>query len=133
MQKKLRITVEGKVYDVLVEDLSDNGLGMPAAYPSIAGTGVPSFVAAAPMAAPPPAAVAPAAAGAGDEISPLAGMVESLAVSVGQKVAEGDKIAVIEAMKMKTPIMARTSGTVTHIAVTAGQAVEAGHVLMTIG
>jgi glutaconyl-CoA/methylmalonyl-CoA decarboxylase subunit gamma len=39
MQKKLRITVEGKVYDVLVEDLSENGLGLPAAYPSIAGTG----------------------------------------------------------------------------------------------
>jgi glutaconyl-CoA/methylmalonyl-CoA decarboxylase subunit gamma len=132
MQKKLRITVEGKVYDVLVEDLSENGLGLPAAYPSIAGTGVPSFVAAAPMAAPPPAAVTSPPAGAGDEISPLAGMVESLAVSVGQKVAEGDKIAVIEAMKMKTPIMARHSGTVTHIAVSGGQAVEAGHVLMTI-
>lgn len=132
MQKKLRITVEGKVYDVLVEDLSDNGHAL-SAYPSIAGTGVPSFVAAAPMAAPPPAAAAPAVAGAGDEVCPLAGMVESLAVSVGQKVAEGDKIAVIEAMKMKTPIMARHSGTVAHIAVTAGQAVEAGHVLMTIG
>lgn len=132
MQKKLRITVEGKVYDVLVEDLSENGLGLPAAYPSIAGTGVPSFVAAAPMAAPPPVA-ATAVAGAGDEISPLAGMVESLAVSVGQTVAEGDKIAIIEAMKMKTPIMARHSGTVTHIAVSGGQAVEAGHVLMTIG
>jgi len=133
MQKKLRITVEGKVYDVLVEELTENGYAAPT-YPSIAGTGVPSLVAASPMAAPPPmAAAAPAVAGAGDEISPLAGMVESILVSVGQTVVDGDKIAVIEAMKMKTPVHAHRGGTVTAIAVTPGQAVDAGHVLLSIG
>ncbi|MCA1909661.1 MAG: biotin/lipoyl-binding protein, partial [Magnetospirillum sp.] len=92
-------------------------------------------VAAAPIAAPPspvPAAAKPLA-GAGDEISPLAGVVESLTVSLGQSVCAGDKILVIEAMKMKTPIHANHSGTVKAIAVVVGQAVEAGAVLMTIG
>lgn len=133
MQRKLRITVEGKVYDVLVEELTENGHAAPV-YPSIAGTGVPSHVAAAPIAAPPPpSAAAKPMAGAGDEISPLAGVVESLAVSLGQNVAAGDKIMVIEAMKMKTPIHANHSGTVKNINVVVGQAVEAGAVLMTIG
>lgn len=134
MQRKLRITVEGKVYDVLVEELTENGHVAPS-YPSIAGTGAPSHVAAAPIAAPPspaPAAAKPVA-GAGDEISPLAGVVESVAVSLGQSVCAGDKILVIEAMKMKTPIHANHSGTVKNIAVVVGQAVEAGAVLMTIG
>ena len=65
--------------------------------------------------------------------SPLAGVVESLAVALGQSVNAGDKIMVIEAMKMKTPIHANHSGTVKNIAVVVGQAVEAGAVLMTIG
>lgn len=137
MQRKLRITVEGKVYDVLVEELTENGHVAPS-YPSIAGTGVPSHVAAAPIAAPPiasspPSPAAKPAAGAGDEISPLAGVVESVAVSLGQSVCAGDKILVIEAMKMKTPIHASYSGTVKNINVVVGQAVEAGAVLMTIG
>lgn len=133
MQRKLRITVEGKVYDVLVEELTENGHAAPA-YPSIAGTGVPSHVAAAPIAAPPsPAPAAKPVAGAGDEISPLAGVVESVAVSLGQSVCAGDKILVVEAMKMKTPVHANHSGTVKNITVVVGQAVEAGAVLMTIG
>lgn len=132
MQRKLRITVEGKVYDVLVEELTENGHVAPS-YPSIAGTGVPSHVAAAPIAAPPPSPAAKPVAGAGDEISPLAGVVESVAVSLGQSVCTGDKILVVEAMKMKTPVHANQSGTVKNITVVVGQAVEAGAVLMTIG
>ena len=136
MQRKLRITVEGKVYDVLVEELAENGHAMPG-YPSIAGTGAPSHVAAAPISAPPPAAPVAAApppvSAPGDEISPLAGVVERLTVSLGQSVAAGDRIVVIEAMQMKTPVHAHHSGTVKSIAVVVGQAVEAGAVLMTIG
>lgn len=144
MYKKLRITVEGKTYDVTVEELTESGHPAPS-YPSIAGTGVPTSVAnAAPLAAPQPnaslaapqpnaplAAPQPAAA-PGDEISPLSGVVEEICVATGQTIAAGDKIAVIEAMKMKTPIHAHRAGTVTTIAVKPGDAVEAGRVLLTI-
>ena len=135
MQKKLRITVEGKVYDVTVEELVENGHATPI-YPAIAGTGASSSVAASgPLTAPvphtpPPAAAAPAAPGA--EICPLGGVVDAVDVVVGQKVAEGDRIAVVEAMKMKTPIHARHSGTVATIAIKPGDAVETGAVLLTI-
>ena len=142
MQKKLRITVEGKVYDVTVEELVENGHATPI-YPAIAGTGASSAVAASgPLAAPlpTPAAPAPAAPAAapsasaspGAELCPLGGVVDAVEVSVGQQVAEGDKIAVVEAMKMKTPIHAHHSGTVASIAVKPGDPVEAGAVLMTI-
>ncbi|MBX9633975.1 MAG: biotin/lipoyl-binding protein [Magnetospirillum sp.] len=134
MLKKLRITVEGKVYDVTVEELTEAGHAAPL-YPSIAGTGASTSVATSgPLNAPLPVAPAAAQAGAaGDELSPLGGVVESLDVAVGQAVAEGDKVAVIEAMKMKTPIYAHRSGTVTRIAVKPGDPVEAGHVILTIG
>lgn len=137
MYKKLRITVEGKAYDVTVEELTDTGHPAPS-YPSIAGTGVPSAVAtAAPLAAPQPTAAPLAApqstaAGPGDEVSPLSGVVEEISVAVGQTIAAGDKVAVIEAMKMKTPIHAHRGGTVTAIAVKPGDAVEAGRALLTI-
>ncbi|HLO76231.1 MAG TPA: biotin/lipoyl-containing protein [Magnetospirillum sp.] len=137
MHKKLRITVEGKVYDVTVEELTETGQTAPA-YPSIAGTGAPTNVATSgPLAAPPPppkpAAAPQAAAGAGAEICPLGGVVDSVDVAVGQSVAEGDKIVVVEAMKMKTPVYAHRGGTVTSIAVKPGDAVETGAVLLTIG
>lgn len=132
MQKKLRITVEGKVYDVTVEELSENGHS--AAYPSIAGTGAPSTVTfAAPLAAPQPSKVPAQPAGAGAEISPLGGVVVSVDVAVGQAVSAGDRVAVIEAMKMKTPIHAQHGGTVSSIVVKAGEPVEAGATLMIIG
>jgi biotin carboxyl carrier protein len=59
-------------------------------------------------------------------------VVDAVEVAVGQAVAVGDKIAVIEAMKMKTPIHAQQAGTVASVAVKPGDPVEAGAVLMTI-
>jgi biotin carboxyl carrier protein len=70
--------------------------------------------------------------GAGDVVSTLGGVVESIAVSVGQTVAKGDKVVTIEAMKMKSPMVAHLAGKVTAIHVKAGDAVEAGQALLTI-
>ncbi len=61
--------------------------------------------------------------------SPLPGKILSIKVKVGDKVAEGDEIVSIEAMKMENPIMATVSGTVKEINATVGQAVKAGDVL----
>lgn len=136
MQKKLRITVEGKVYDVTVEELTEAGHAAPA-YPSIAGTGASSVVATSgPLTAPPPAptpAAAPAGnAPAGAVVCPLGGVVDAVDVTVGQTVAAGARVAVVEAMKMKTPIHTERGGTVTAITIKAGDPVEAGAVIMTI-
>jgi oxaloacetate decarboxylase alpha subunit len=59
-------------------------------------------------------------------------MVESVLVSVGQEVSQGETVVVLEAMKMNTPMAAPRAGKVTAIAVRAGQAVEVGQLLATI-
>ncbi len=86
--------------------------------------------AAAPVAAPKAAATAPA--GAGDQCAQMGGVVSGVMVKEGQQVNEGDKIAELEAMKMKVPVMASRSGQVSKVCVAIGDAVEAGQVLLTI-
>ncbi|WP_146090010.1 biotin/lipoyl-containing protein, partial [Rhodoblastus sphagnicola] len=71
-------------------------------------------------------------AGAGDEVAPLAGSVQSVDVTLGQAVKAGDKIVTIEAMKMKTEVHAHGEGKVVAIAVKAGDSVDTGAVLLTL-
>ncbi|MCB1778177.1 MAG: acetyl-CoA carboxylase biotin carboxyl carrier protein subunit [Candidatus Competibacteraceae bacterium] len=135
MEKKFRITVEGKQYIVAVEDISTEGA--QTLYPEPGSMSVaPTASAPAPTAPAPAPAPAPAsggAAGPGDEIAPLGGVVQTVHVSVGQAVGEGDKLVSLEAMKMVTHVVARHGGKVTHIAVNPGDPVDAGQVLLTIG
>lgn len=128
--KKLRVTVEGKVYEVLVEMLDE---GTPAASPAAAP------VAAAPILSAPVATAAAhrpvatmAAPAAGDVVSPLAGKVVSIDVKPGQTVTEGAQVATVEAMKMNTYIYAPKAGTVGAVLVNAGDAVEEGMPLLRI-
>jgi biotin carboxyl carrier protein len=130
--KKLRVTVEGKAYEVLVEMLDDTGV--PSAPRPVAA---PASVLAAPVAAAAPAPVAAKAAapagGSGDVPSPLAGKVVSIDVKVGQAVEEGAQVATVEAMKMNTYIYAPKAGTVSAILVNPGDGVEEGSALLRIG
>ncbi len=121
--KSYTITVNGNVYDVTVEE---NVGGAAAA--------APVKRAAAP-AAPKAAASAPKAAGVAGGIkvtAGAAGKVFKIEASVGQKVAKGDAVVIIEAMKMEIPVVAPEDGTVASIDVAVGDAVEAGGVLATL-
>jgi len=133
--KKLRITVEGKAYDVTVEVLEDTDTGMVAlpSAPAAAPSAAPAAPAPAPVAAPAAAAPAAAPAGAGEVPSPLAGTVVSVDVAVGDSVNAGDQVLVLEAMKMNNVVQAPTSGTVTAIAVQPGATVVEGQGLLTLG
>ncbi len=130
--KKLRVTIEGKVYDVLVEILEEGSKAAPPVQPTAARpleTAAMSLPApAAPVAA--PAAPAPVAQGAGDVPSPLAGKVVSIDVKVGQTVEEGAQVATIEAMKMNTYIFAPKAGRVESIHANPGDGVDEGTVLL---
>jgi glutaconyl-CoA/methylmalonyl-CoA decarboxylase subunit gamma len=134
MEKKLRITVDGRAYNVTVEDLSE-GYGLP----SVATMPSGSFPAAnAPAIVTAPAAVAApkaasAAAGAGDVVATLGGTVNAVPVAVGQDVRQGDPVVVVEAMKMNSPMVAPRSGKVLAVHVKPGEIVETGKVLATIG
>jgi biotin carboxyl carrier protein len=131
MERKLRITVDGRVYDVTVEDLSDTGSLIYPARSSMTIPPVPAAEAAPPGPAP-AVGTAAASAGPGDVVATLGGVVESVAVAVGQAVRQGQTVVVLEAMKMNSPMVAPRDGTVTSLSVKAGDAVEAGRVLATI-
>ncbi|MEX1044943.1 MAG: biotin/lipoyl-containing protein [Chthoniobacterales bacterium] len=125
--KKLRVTVDGKAYDVLVEVLDEGAGSAPAR-----SAGHPAHVESAHVSAPPVSAPTqhggPAAAG--DVPSPLAGKVVSIDVKLGQQVAVNAQLLTLEAMKMNTYVFAPAGGTVHEILIHPGDAVEEGQVLV---
>jgi glutaconyl-CoA/methylmalonyl-CoA decarboxylase subunit gamma len=126
---RLRITVEGKIYDVTVEKTSNDASSNLSAPAAVVRSAAPAkAIAAAPT--PKPAA---AGGGKGDAPSPLAGIVQAIDAAVGATVSEGDLVITLEAMKMYTPINAPVGGTITAIHVQVGDAVEEGQILYTIG
>ena len=62
----------------------------------------------------------------------IPGMVSRVSVKPGDRVEPNQVLAVIEAMKMETSVVARMAGTVDHLLVKQGQAVQAGELLVTI-
>ena len=122
--KNYTITVNGNVYDVVVEEGASTGA--PAAAKA------PAAPKAAPKAAP---AAAPKASGAAGSVkieAGAAGKVFKVEANVGQAVKAGDAVVILEAMKMEIPVVAPQDGTVASINVSVGDAVEAGALLATL-
>jgi len=119
--KRYNITVNGKAYDVAVEEVGGSAAAAPAA--------------AAPVAAA-PAAPAPAAAPVADGTkvtAPMPGTILDIKVVVGDTVKSGQAICVLEAMKMENDVNAPCDGKVLSVNTTKGSAVETGAVLAVIG
>lgn len=131
--KKLRVTIEGKTYDVLVEVLEDTATPTAAVPLAPASGPLPTVPPPAAVAAPlvPPVATL-AGATAGDVICPLSGKVVSIDVKVGDAVLEGAQVATVEAMKMNTYIYAPRAGRISAILVNPGDGVEEGTALLRI-
>ncbi len=153
---KYVVTMNGKKYEVEVERVSPfhmltreeiasgkstptapvtaaaaSAVSAPAPAPASA-TPAPAPAAPAPAAAAPVPAAAPSAAG-GNEIScPMPGTVLGVRVNVGDHVAAGQTMFVIEAMKMENEIVAPVDGTVASINVKAGDAVDTDQVMGTV-
>jgi 3-methylcrotonyl-CoA carboxylase alpha subunit len=75
---------------------------------------------------------AAAATGAGVTVAPMPGKIVRVLVAVGNVVAAGDPLVVLEAMKMETTLRAEIGGTVTAVATVPGRMVDAGAVLVEI-
>ncbi len=122
--KNYTITVNGNVYDVVVEEGVSTGAPVAKA---------PAAPKAAPKAAP-AAAPASAAGGAGSVKveAGAAGKIFKIEASVGQAVKKGDAVVILEAMKMEIPVVAPQDGTIASINVSVGDPVEAGAVLATM-
>ena len=117
--KNYTITVNGNVYDVVVEEGASTGA--PAA---------PAAPKAVPKAAP-KAAAKPAASGAAGSVrveAGAAGKVFAVEAKVGQTIKAGDTVVVLEAMKMEIPVVAPQDGTVASV----DDPVEAGALLATL-
>jgi len=120
--KRLRITVEGKTYEVTVELPNETASSAP-----VASAGVTAPVSSSSVVSP-----AASAAGPGVVVSPLGGNLVAINVKVGQEVKAGEQVAVLEAMKMNTQINATSSGKVAEILVAVGTAVQEGQALIRI-
>ncbi|MGM0606820.1 MAG: biotin/lipoyl-containing protein [Candidatus Muiribacteriota bacterium] len=113
--EKLKVKVNGKVYDVEVE--FEGGApreARPASDKSKTSVTESST---------------PASNGEGIS-SPIAGVVKEVKVKKGESVKENQVVAVLEAMKMNTNVVAETSGTVKNIKVNSGDSVTQGQVLI---
>ena len=128
--KRFNITVNGVTYDVAVEE---TGASAPAAPVAAAPAPAP---APAPAAAPAPATPAPAASipAEGTKVgAPMPGSIVDVCVAVGDTVKVGDRLIVLESMKMENDIVAAQDGTITGIGVSKGDMVNAGDTLVVIG
>ena len=117
-------SVEGNIADVTVNGASYK---VEMDTPVAPSAPVAASPAQAPAAAAPAPAPAAAPAGSGKAItSPLPGVIIEVSVKEGQAVKAGQKIAVIEAMKMENEIQASSDGTVTAVLVHKGDSVLEG-------
>lgn len=126
MIKNYNIVVNGNAYEVQVEELGASVESV--ARPQVQSAPQPVVKKAAPKKAP-----AAPAGGSGSIPAPMPGTISDVKVSVGQSVAKGDILLILEAMKMENEILAPVDGTVKEVKVTKGASVSSGDLLVTIG
>ena len=123
--KNYRITVNGNVYDVAVEELREGAAATEAPKKSVSASPKKEVK----------KAVKASTVGAEGSIkvnAPMPGKILSVKVKVGQAVKKGDTLMILEAMKMENEIVAPADGTVASIHVNDGAGVEAGNMLATL-
>jgi biotin carboxyl carrier protein len=126
VERTFRITVNGREYHVTVEELGGQGHVQAAAAIVAPAAGGSVQISS-------PAVRAAAGAGSpGDVTAPMPGVVASVEVAPGQTVSAGQRVVVLDAMKMNMPVVAPRSGTVTRVLVKQGDTVEGGQPLVTV-
>lgn len=107
--KRFQITVNGKAYDVQVDELDAGAAPVPApapAAPAVAPAPAPAAPAPAAEPAPAPAAAAAPPAGAEPINAPMPGNIVNVLVKAGDSVTKGQVLLILEAMKMENEIVA---------------------------
>ena len=118
--KSFRITVNGKAYDVDVEEIKNGQVPQPRV------TSIPTQVVAE------KAPIASSGAGNTKIEAPMQGKIVAVKVAEGELVNNGDVVAILEAMKMENEIIATESGKVASVNVVAGQAVDVGDLIISL-
>jgi len=130
--RKFNITVNGKTYEVDVEEVGGVSYQAPVSAPVAAAPAQAPAPQAAPAPAPAPAA-APAASGSASIKAPMPGTIVSVKVNVGDMVKKGDLVAVLEAMKMENEIFSDAEGKVVAVNAPQGATVNTGDAIVSLG
>ena len=116
---KLTISINGRSYDVEVEDAAESA-ALEHSLPPVQSSVLPT-----------------AALGASSDLdeakvvrSPLAGVVTRLQIQPGQKVKANDLLLLMEAMKMEIKIASHSPGTIKSVEVSPGDAVRPNQVMV---
>ncbi len=145
--KEYKLTINNNSYTVVIKDVTDDAVlaevngkkhivhidtianlsSIPETQPGPAVSA--SSQAPAPQAAPAPNA---ATAQAGTIITPIPGQIISISVSIGEQVRPGQKLLVLEAMKLENSITATANGTVSEILVAEGDVVNQSQPLIVL-
>lgn len=120
--KKYRVTVDGQVFNVTVEEVTG-----PHPLEKRGSARRKEE-----LPAPEPPLHRPSADGFLNVESPLPGSIVDVMVKTGEEVKEGDVLLILEAMKMENEITAPQAGTVREIYVKAGDTVAAGEILLAL-
>ena len=113
--KIYKVKVNGKLYEVELEEVKETAGSIAAPVPAAA-----------------PAPTAAPVAGGTKVPAPMAGKILEIKVATGAKVAKGDTIAILEAMKLENEIKSPAAGTVKAICVTKGAMVNNGDALIVL-
>jgi biotin carboxyl carrier protein len=145
--KTYRVTVDGQVYEVTVEEMQTPGIIPPRVTASVPPvppvqaqvvtpkvTPKPVSPPSTPVPAPAPKpAPAPVAGGGGKSVqAPMPGKILVVNVAPGVVVKRGAVLLILEAMKMENDIMAPVDGTIKAVNVSVGSSVNTGDVLVVI-
>lgn len=103
--KKISIEIESEIFEVLIQDELDQMLDQMG-FGQVSNKQIKEIKA------------------------PMPGLVLEINVTVGQELKEGDKVLILSAMKMENSILIHADATIKRIAVTPGEAVEKGQILV---
>lgn len=123
--KSYRVSVNGKTYEVVVEEISNSGMGQVTAASQVetgaVNTGAGPAVSRGPVTDGTPVN------------APLSGSILAIKVKPGESVKAGQVLLTLEALKMENEIVAPSAGVVKEICVQSGAMVNVGDVLVVLG
>ena len=139
--RRFRVRVNGKEYDVEVEELSSQTqvqqtVSETPEVPVAAGKTEPvKKVEEVKRSEPQAGERSSQSGGTGgiNVVSPMSGTILVVFVSVGDSVSIGQKLVILEAMKMENSILAESSGTVRQVKIRKGDNIDAGETMIVLG